>query len=368
MEKVKFLDLKKINHRHRFELEQAVKEVIDSGCYLFGEKTREFELSFANFCGVRNCISVGSGFESLVLILKVFNIGLGDEVIVPTNSFIATALAVSHCGAKPIFVEPEENNFNIDPVFVEKLISKKTKAIIVVHLFGQVVDMDPIKKIAKKNNIKIIEDSAQAQGSIYKNNKKTGNLSDAAGFSFYPSKNLGGLGDGGAVLTNNDEIALKIRALRNYGSEIKYVNKYKGYNSRLDEIQSALLSIKLKYLESDNKKRKEISRFYRGNINNPNIVLPTISGKENSHTWHLFVIKVNKRDLFQNFLLMNGVSTSIHYPIPIHKQEAYKEANCCNLPISEKLSNQICSLPISPVMSDKEVDYVINIVNKWNPN
>ncbi|KGG20798.1 DegT/DnrJ/EryC1/StrS family aminotransferase [Prochlorococcus marinus] len=365
VKKINFLDLKKINERDRAEIDFAVREVIDSGWYLLGKKTDEFEMNFADFCGAQHCVSVGNGLEALELILKAFDIGINDEVIIPSNTYIATALAVSSNGAKPVFVEPDEKTFNIDPSLIEKSITNKTKAIIVVHLYGQVVDMDPIIEIANKYNLKIIEDSAQAHGSVYKNNKRTGNLADASGFSFYPGKNLGALGDGGAVVTNDNELALKIRTLRNYGSEIKYHHNYKGINSRLDEIQAAILDVKLKRLDSDNTRRREISKYYRNNIKNTSIVLPEVSCCENSHVWHLFVVKVNDRDNFQQFLLQNGIATSVHYPIPMHKQNAYKELYDYRLPISEKLSKEICSLPISPVMTDQEVDYVIEVVNKW---
>ena len=366
MKKIEFLDLKKINERFRDEIDLAIKEVIDSGLYLLGHKTDIFEKNFAKFSGVKNCISVGNGLQALELILRAYNIGPGDEVIIPSNTFIATALAVSSNRAKPLFVEPDENSFNIDPYLIERSITKKTKAIIVVHLYGQVANMDPIIKIAKKFRLKVIEDAAQSHGSVYKNKKKAGNLSDAAGFSFYPTKNLGALGDGGAVLTNDDELALKIRNLRNYGSEKKYFNKYKGVNNRLDEIQAAILNVKLKRLDRDNHRRREISKYYRNNINNPYIILPQVLEKENSHCWHLFVVRVNNRESFQEFLSKNGIITSIHYPIPIYKQEAYKENNKCSFPISERLSKEICSIPISPVITDEEIYYLVDILNKWN--
>jgi len=365
VKKINFLDLKKINERDRTEIDLAVKDVIDSGWYLLGKKTEEFELNFADFCGAQNCVAVGNGLEALSLILKAFDIGINDEVIIPSNTYIATALAVSINGANPVFVEPDEKTFNIDPYLIEKSITNKTKAIIVVHLYGQVVDMDPIIEISKKYNLKVVEDSAQAHGSVYKNNKRTGNLADASGFSFYPGKNLGALGDGGAVVTNDDELALKIRTLRNYGSEIKYHHNYKGINSRLDEIQAAILDIKLKRLDRDNTRRREIAKYYRNNIKNTSIVLPEVFGYENSHVWHLFVIKVKDRDDFQQFLLDNGIVTLVHYPIPMHKQEAYKELFNFKCPVSEKLSKEICSLPISPVMTDEEVHYVTEIVNNW---
>ncbi len=363
---INFLDLKKINERFKYEIDSAINEVLESGYYLLGEKTEIFENNFANFSGSKNCISVGNGLQALELILKAYNIGQEDEVIIPSNTFIATALAVSSTGATPVFVEPDINSFNIDPLLIEKSITEKTKAILVVHLYGQVADMDPIIKIADYYNLKVIEDAAQSHGSVYKNKKRTGNLADAGGFSFYPAKNLGALGDGGAVVTNDDDLAIKIRNLRNYGSEKKYFNKFKGLNSRLDEFQAAILNIKLKRLDKDNQRRRDIAKFYRNNINNPCICLPKVFGKETSHSWHLFVVKVKNRENFQKFLSSKGIPTSIHYPVPIHKQEAYKEYNNYYLPISERLSREVCSLPISPVISDEQIHFIVDTLNNWN--
>ncbi len=365
MKNIKFLDLQKINHRFRKEIDSAISEVHNNGWYLLGQRTELFEKSFSKYCGAKYCISVGNGLDAIELILKGFGIGFGDEVVIPAHTFIATALAVSSTGARPVFVEPDEKTFNIDVNLIEECITEKTKAIIVVHLYGQVVDIDSITKIAKKHNLKVIEDAAQAHGSFYKNDKRTGNLADAAAFSFYPGKNLGALGDGGAVVTNNSELSIKIATLRNYGSEQKYNHKYKGFNSRLDEIQAAVLDIKLRNLDADNKRRMIISKYYRNNMINPHILLPEVSGLENSHTWHLFVVRVKKRENFQSFLLANGIATSVHYPIPIHKQKAYKEFNNHTYPISEKLSKEVCSIPISPVLTDEESEYVVKIVNKW---
>ena len=365
MKKIDFLDLKKVNQKYIDEINHSIKIVLNSGWYLLGEQNRKFEKDFSDFCGAKYCISVGNGLDALGLILRGFNIGVGDEVIIPSHTYIATALAVSSTGAKPVFVEPNERTFNIDASLIEKSITVKTKAIIVVHLYGQVADMDHVKEIAVRNNLKVIEDSAQAHGSYYKNNKKSGNLSDASAFSFYPGKNLGALGDGGAVVTNNEKLALKISSLRNYGSERKYNHMYKGLNSRLDELQAAVLCCKLKNLDRDNERRREIARYYRDNIKNSSVLLPIVDGQENSHTWHLFVVRVKKRDQFQEFLLKNGISSSIHYPTPMHKQEAYKEFNNLKLPIAEKLSKEICSLPISPVLTDCEAKYVVDTINSW---
>jgi len=362
---VNFLNLQKINERFKKDIENEISNVIDSGNFILGKRTEFFEKSFAEYCGVNYAISVGSGLEALNLIIKALNIGFGDEVILPANTYIATALAITNNKAKPVFVEPNESDFNLGHSQILKAINSKTKAIIVVHLYGQVVNMEPIIKIAKKHKILVIEDASQAHGSFYKNKKRTGNLGDVAAFSFYPGKNLGALGDAGAITTNNKDLAKNIRILRNYGSDRKYYNKIKGFNSRCDELQSAILSIKLKRLDSDNNRRREISKFYRKYITNPLISLPKIISNENSHVWHLFVVRTRNRNNLQQYLLDNGISTLIHYPIPIHKQEAYKEYNHINFPITERISEEILSLPISPVMSNDDLSYVVEIVNKW---
>ncbi len=361
---IDFLNLRKINEQYQPEVDQAVQEVIDSGWYLLGKKTEQFEQEFADYCGAKHCVGVGNGLEALELILSAYEIREGDEVIVPSHTYIATALAVSSQGATPIFVEPNVA-FNIDPERIELAITPKTKAIIPVHLYGQIANMEAVLEIAKKYNLKVIEDAAQAHGAIYKNGKRSGNLGDAAGFSFYPGKNLGALGDGGAITTNDGELANKIRALRNYGSAEKYVHTFKGVNARLDEIQAAILSVKLRGLDKDNERRREISRFYRQNITNPQILLPQVNGEENSHSWHLFVIQTQKRDELQQYLARANVQTLIHYPIPMHHQKAYREFRNLKLPIAERLAKQLLSLPISPIMTNDEIAYVIQIINEW---
>lgn len=312
-----------MNRNIKKEIQEAFNRVFESKWYILGEEVKKFEKNFASYCGAKHCIGVANGLEALVLILKAYGIEQDDEVIIPANTFIATVLAVSHLNAKPIFIEPDLYTYNIDVNKIEEKITDKTKAIIVVHLYGQPVNMEPIIEIAKKYKLKVIEDSAQAHGATYKN-IKTGNLGDAAGFSFYPGKNLGAYGDGGCITTNDDDLAEKIRALRNYGSHIKYHNIYKGYNSRLDEIQAAFLNVKLKYLDEWNNYRKYIANMYLKGIKNCNIILPNVS-EDCEHVWHLFVIRTKERNKLKQYLNENGIETLIHYPIPVHLQDAYKD-------------------------------------------
>lgn len=360
---VKFLDLQKINEQYRNEIDSKINEVLNSGWYLLGEQNKQFEKDFAAYCGAKYCVGCANGLDALRLIIKAYGFGKGDEIIAPANTYIASILAITDNGCSPVLVEPDLDTYNINPDLIEAKISDKTKAILVVHLYGQAVKMDKIWALAKKYNLKIIEDSAQAHGAYY-NDKKVGSLGDASGFSFYPGKNLGALGDGGAVTTNDEELAQKIRALANYGSHKKYENIYQGLNSRLDEIQAAVLDVKLKYLDSDNAKRKEIAQYYLQNIKNPLISLPQ-TYSENSHVWHLFVVRVKDRARFQSYLNDNGIQTIIHYPIPPHKQECYNELNYLSFPITEQIHNEIISLPISPVMSDDEVRKVVEVVNSY---
>ncbi len=360
---IKFLDLHKINERFRDEIDLRIKKVIDSGWYILGEENKIFENNFAKFCAVKHCIGVANGLDALNLIIKAYGFGMGDEIIVPANTYIATILAVTENGCKPVLVEPDINTYNINPDLIEEKITENTKAIIVVHLYGQAVQMDKIYKIAKKYNLKIIEDAAQAHGSIYKN-KRTGNLGDVAGFSFYPGKNLGCMGDGGCVTTNDDELASKIRALANYGSDRKYHHIYKGVNSRLDEIQAAILDVKLQFLDADNQRRREIAKYYRENIKNPKIILPQ-THDELSHVWHIFAIRTKKREELQKHLEKLKIQTNIHYPTPPHKQEAYKEWENISLPVTEEIHKTILSIPISPVLTGEEVKKVVEAVNDF---
>ena len=368
---IKFLDLKQINLQHKEELQEAFKRVLNSGWFIIGEEVDAFEKEFASYCGTKHCIGVGNGLDALHLILKGYGIGDGDEVIVPSNTYIATWLAVSYAGAKVVPVEPDISTYCINPDLIEEKITDKTKAIIAVHLYGLVAEMDPINVIAKKYSLKVIEDSAQAHGAIY-HGKKAGSLGDAAGFSFYPGKNLGALGDGGAVTTNDDKLAKRIRILRNYGSEKKYYNEVKGYNSRLDELQAAFLRVKLKYLDQENQKRYEIAQDYCENIQHPGIILPNLGNPSlftfpfsHSHVWHQFVIRHPERDKLQKLLADKGIQTMIHYPVPPHKQEAYLGMNKLYFPISEKIHREVLSLPISSNTKMNEAKKIVECINNY---
>lgn len=360
---IKFLDLHKINEKYRKEIDEKIKNVLDSGWYLLGKQDEQFEQHFAEYCGAKYCIGVGNGLEALTLIIKAYGFGKGDEIIVPANTYIASILSISYNGCTPVLVEPDINTYNINPDLIEEKITEKTKAIMVVHLYGQAVEMEKIWALAKKYNLKVIEDSAQAHGAIYQG-KRAGNLGDASGFSFYPGKNLGCIGDGGCVTTSDKELADKIRALRNYGSNIKYHNIYQGTNSRLDEIHAGVLDVKLPYLDEDNQRRREIANYYLENIKNDKIVMRK-SYDEKANVWHIFPVRTEHRDEFQEYLKENEIQTLIHYPIPPHKQECYKEWNNLSFPITEEIHRTIISLPISPVMTDEEVKQVVEVVNKY---
>ncbi len=363
--KVSFLDLHEVNERFRPEMDAAVKRVLDSGWYLLGKEDEVFEAAFAEYCGVKHCIGCANGLDALILIIRAMGIGPGDEVIVPASTYIASILAISANGATPILVEPDAQTLLIDTAKIEAAVTPKTKAIMVVHLYGRAVEMKPVWEVAQRHGLKVIEDSAQAHGARYQG-KCTGNLGDASGFSFYPGKNLGCLGDGGCVTTNDDALATAIRALRNYGSEKKYHNLYKGWNSRLDEIQAALLSVKLPHLDADNAYRRAIAQRYRAEIKHPKIVLPTEPADVLGHVWHVFPILCETRDTLQAYLAEHGIQTLIHYPIPPHQQPAYAEWAGQSYPISEKIHAQELSLPIGPTLSDEAVDYVIATINAWN--
>ena len=360
---IKFLDLHKINERFREEIDARIKQVLDSGWYLLGNQDKEFEKNFAQYCGAKHCIGCANGLDALNLIIRAYGFGAGDEIIVPANTYIASILAISENGCTPVLVEPDINTYNINPDLIEEKITNKTKAIMVVHLYGQAVEMEKIWAIAKKYNLKVIEDSAQAHGAIYQG-KRTGNLGDASGFSFYPGKNLGCMGDGGAVTTNDDELAKKIRAIANYGSDYKYHHIYKGVNSRLDEIQAGILDVKLPYLDKDNERRREIAKYYRENIKNSKITLPK-TYDEKAHVWHVFVVRCDDRDGLQKHLEANDIQTNIHYPTAPHKQGCYSEYAHLSLPITEKIHDEVMSLPISPVMTDEEVKKVVEVVNAF---
>jgi len=364
---IKFLDLQQINAQYREELHAATTRVIDSGWYILCKEVKAFEQAFAQYCEVEHCLGVANGLDALILIFRAYKeLGLlkeGDEVIVPANTYIASILSITENNLKPVLVEPDPVTYNINPELIQQAITPKTRAILAVHLYGQCADMPALKKIAQKNNLLLIEDAAQAHGATCQN-KKAGNLGDAAGFSFYPGKNLGALGDGGAVTTNNQQLADVINALRNYGSQEKYVNRYQGLNSRLDELQAAILNIKLKYLDSDTQRRQDVARLYLNGINNPLVTLPAIA-VGNQHVWHVFVIRTPNRTALQNYLTEKDIQTVIHYPIPPHQQEAYKAWNTMQLPITEKIHREVLSLPMSPVLSDAGVMQVIGAINEF---
>ncbi len=365
---IPFLDLKKINLKHQTEIENSLLKTFRSGWYLLGNEVLDFEKKLASYIGTKNAIGVANGLDALRLILKAY-IELGffdrnDEIIVPSNTYIASVLAITDNGLKPVFVEPSIENFNIDVSKIEKAITPKTKAIMIVHLYGQAIFSEELADLAKKFNLKIIEDNAQAIGAKFEN-VKTGNLGDAAAFSFYPTKNLGALGDAGAVVTNDDLLAKTIRTLSNYGSSKKYENILQGLNSRLDEIQASVLNVKLKYLDQENSHRQKIAKMYVEGINNSKIILPKIPSDESQHVWHLFVIRTENRNHLQEYLTSKNIQTIIHYPIAPHKQDCYPSFNQLKYPIAEQLQNNVLSLPISQVMSIEEVNYVIGILNKY---
>lgn len=364
---IKFLDLKKVTESHGKEINEAVSRVVNSGWYLQGGENERFEKNFAEYIGTKYAIGCANGLDALIWIFRAYvEMGVmkpGDEVIVPANTYIASILAISENGLVPVLVEPDINTYQIDPDKIEDAITPKTKAILIVHLYGQCAYTEKISEIYKKHNLKLIEDNAQAHGCKFKG-VRTGSIGDAAGHSFYPGKNLGALGDAGAVTTNDPELAKVIRAVANYGSTKKYVFKYIGRNSRLDEIQAAVLDVKLRHLDNDNERRKQVAEMYIKGITNPLIITPIVKDRD-AHVFHIFPIRTKERDELQKYLTENGVQTIIHYPIPPHKQECYKEWNNLSFPITETIHDQELSLPISPVMTDEEANEVIRVVNEW---
>lgn len=364
---IPFLDLKAPHVELRQQLQSAFDRVIDSGWYILGNEVKEFEREFAEYCEVKYCIGVGNGLEALHLILRAYGIGEGDEVIVPSNTYIATWLAVSYAGATPIPVEPDERTCNIDPSRIKMAITPRTKAIIAVHLYGQPADMDGINAVARKHGLKVIEDAAQAHGAKYKE-RRVGSLGDAAGFSFYPGKNLGAIGDGGAVTTNDAELAEKIRVLGNYGSRVKYHNEVQGYNSRLDELQAAFLRVKLQRLDEWNGRRKKIATAYLQLLEGSGLTLPHVPAWAEP-VWHLFVVSHPERDKLQKWLGENGINTMIHYPVPPHLQPAYahlKKYGRGSFPIAARLAETVLSLPIGPHFSDEQCEEVVKRLNLFS--
>jgi len=360
---IPFLNLKTINSKYKNEFLNAFEEVLDSGWFISGKEKDRFEKEFAKYCGVKYCIGVANGLEALFLVLKAWDVREGDEVIVPANTYIATWLAVSHCGAKPVPVEPDKTTYNINVNLIEKSISKNTKAIIVVHLYGLSVDMHPIYKLAKKYNLKILEDAAQGHGALYRNHK-VGSLGHAAAFSFYPTKNLGALGDAGAVTTNDKALAKKIRILSNYGSEKKYINNVIGFNSRLDEIQAAILRIKLKYLDKENLIRRKLAQRYIKNLKDTQGLFLPSEEVRGQHVWHLFVIRTLRRRILERAFKKNKIEYMFHYPKSPHLQKAYKNLTLIkdSFLITEELEKQIISLPLNSCMNIKEVDRVCDVI------
>ena len=364
---IKYCDLKKINGVHEKELQEALMRSASSGWYIRGEEGRKFEESFARFCGSKYCIGTGNGLDALTVILLAYReTGImqeNDEVIVPANTYIATIMAIAQAGLKPVLCEPDPATFNIDSSRIESLMTERTRAIMPVHLYGQTADMDAINTIAARHSLKVIEDAAQAHGAWYKG-KRAGNLGDAAGFSFYPGKNLGALGDGGAITTNDEVLAEIARAIGNYGSHKKYVNLYKGMNSRLDELQAAVLGVKLQYLDEENGKRRSIARRYIEEINNPNIALPSVNDYSR-HVFHIFAVLTPEREKLKQHLSDKGIETLVHYPIPPHKQAAMRAFAGMSMPITEKIHMEELSLPCNPTMTDSETTAVIDAVNSF---
>jgi dTDP-4-amino-4,6-dideoxygalactose transaminase len=364
---IKFLDLQKINTQYEQELKEAANSVIDSGWYLMGKELDAFELNYAAFCGTKYALGVANGLDALRLIFKAYiELGMmkkGDEVIVPANTYIASVLAISDNDLVPVFVEPNMATYNLDNKLIEKAITQKTKAILTVHLYGQISIDQQILDLCSKYNLKLIEDGAQSHGAAW-NDKISGGIGDAAGHSFYPGKNLGALGDAGAVTTNDQVLAKTIAAIRNYGSEKKYENIYRGLNSRLDEIQAAFLNVKLKYIQKDIEARREVANYYLENIKNPEILLPTMLSEE-GHVWHLFVIRSSRRDDLQKYLAEKGIQTLIHYPIPPHKQEAYEAYNNLSFPITEQIHEEVLSLPLSAIITKEDMNKIVKVLNDY---
>ncbi|RFS14716.1 DegT/DnrJ/EryC1/StrS family aminotransferase [Emticicia sp. C21] len=360
---IPFLDLKLINREYEKTINEVLAKKVSSGWYILGEEVTNFEKSFAEYCETKYCIGVANGLDALVLLLKASGFPPGSEVLVPSNTYIASILAISIAGLAPVLVEPDINTYLIDPKKIEEKITPNTKAILVVHLYGKCCEMEPINKIAQKNNLKVFEDAAQSHGALYQN-KKAGNLSDGAGFSFYPTKNLGAMGDAGAITTNDDNLASRIRALRNYGSGEKYIFDDQGINSRLDEMQAAILSVKLPNLDKENNIRQSIADRYLTEIRNPAISLPFAETVEED-VWHLFVVRTKDRGKFREFLMQNKIGSDIHYPVAPHKQLAYKEWNTESYPISEKIHQEVLSLPLNTTLTEEEVSYIIEKINQY---
>lgn len=365
---IKFLDLQKVTEKYSAEIHEAVSRVIDSGWYLQGKENERFEADYSAYIGTKYTIGVANGLDALIWIFRAYIemdvMQAGDEVIVPANTYIASVLALTENGLKPVLVEPDIRTYQIDETKIEEAITSRTKGILIVHLYGQCAYTEGIGALCRKYELKLVEDNAQAHGCLYRG-RKTGSLGDAAGHSFYPGKNLGALGDAGAVTTDDEELAKTVRALANYGSSRKYVFKYAGRNSRLDEIQAAVLDVKLRHLDEDNARRKEIARYYIENVRNPLIITPQVEDWD-AHVFHIFPVRCPQRDHLQKYMSDHGVQTIIHYPIPPHQQECYKAWNELSFPVTEQIHNEELSLPISPVMTDEEVQQIVETLNKYH--
>jgi len=365
---IHFLNLKKINQPFEAAFQKKMKQFLEGGWYVLGNEVKQFETDFANYCGTKHCIGVGNGLDALVLIFKAYihlgKLQKGDEIIVPANTYIASILAVLQADLVPVLVEPLLETYNINPDDIEAKITSKTKAILPVHLYGQLAEMNAINAIAQKYNLLVVEDAAQAHGSQFSENEKAGNLSHAAAFSFYPGKNLGALGDAGAITTNDDALAAVLFSMRNYGSKVKYENEIIGVNSRLDELQAAFLSIKLKQLDSENEFRRSMARRYLSEIKNDKIIMPTWDLSQN-HVFHLFVIRTFNRMDLQNYLKENGIETMIHYPIPPHKQKALANWNQLSFPITEKIHKEVLSIPLNSSLNASEIQHIITTLNNY---
>ncbi|MCL2792142.1 MAG: DegT/DnrJ/EryC1/StrS family aminotransferase [Spirochaetaceae bacterium] len=365
---IPFLSIKDITNKHKSELSKALIDTLDSGWYILGDMLKSFEKNYSDYIGTDYCIGVANGLDALSLILRAYKeLGIfqeNDEIIVPANTFIASILAITENNLAPVFVEPDIRTYQIDDQNIENAITKKTKALMLVHLYGQCAYTEKINQICKKYNLILIEDNAQAHGCLFKGKYKTGSLGDAAGHSFYPGKNLGAIGDGGAVTTNNKELARIIRTIANYGSIEKYVYDYQGRNSRLDELQAAVLDVKLRHLDKDNQSRRQVAKMYLNGIKNTSIILPEVSDWE-SNVFHVFPIRTYHRAKLQDYLANKSIQTIIHYPIPPHKQKCYKQWNSLSFPITEKIHEEILSLPISQVLNDECVQYIIDAINQY---
>ncbi|WP_026724690.1 DegT/DnrJ/EryC1/StrS family aminotransferase [Flavobacterium sasangense] len=365
---IHFLNLKKLNQPFEAAFQKKMKQFLEGGWYILGNEVKQFETDFATYCGTKHCIGVGNGLDALVLIFKAYihlgKLQKGDEVIVPANTYIASILAILQADLVPVLVEPRLETFNINPEEIEAKISSKTKAILPVHLYGQLCEMKAINEIAKKHNLLVIEDAAQAHGSQFSENEKAGNLSHAATFSFYPGKNLGALGDAGAITTNDDALAAVLFSMRNYGSKVKYENEIIGVNSRLDELQAAFLNIKLKQLDSENEFRRSMAKRYLSKIKNEKILMPNWDLSQN-HVFHLFVIRTSNRTDLQNYLKENGIETMIHYPIPPHKQKALANWNQLSFPITEKIHDEVLSIPLNSGLKASEIQHIITTLNNY---